>query len=67
MDMSFAGQTYAAKFLWERRGKLSAQVYQLPEELDQQIAQLKLEAEGVTIDRLTKEQEKYLNTWEEGT
>lgn len=67
MDMSFAGQTYAARYLWEQRGKLSPKVYQLPEELDREIAQLKLESEGISIDVLTKVQKEYLKTWTEGT
>jgi adenosylhomocysteinase len=67
MDMSFAGQALASEFMWENRGKLENKVYSLPAELDQQIAQLKLDSEGVKIDKLTQEQKKYLNSWEEGT
>jgi adenosylhomocysteinase len=67
MDMSFAGQAMAAKYMWENKGKLDAKVYSLPATLDQDIAALKLKSEGIVIDSLTKEQEKYLNSWEEGT
>lgn len=67
MDMSFAGQALAAEFLWNHRGKLENKVYSLPKELDQEIAYLKLKAEGVSIDTLSKEQKKYLKSWKEGT
>lgn len=67
MDMSFAGQALASEYMWERRGKLENKVYSLPEELDRNIAELKLKSEGIKIDTLSKEQKKYLQTWEEGT
>ncbi|MDO9027388.1 MAG: adenosylhomocysteinase [Candidatus Roizmanbacteria bacterium] len=67
MDMSFAGQAIGAEYLWKNKGKLKNQVYTLPQELDKEIARLKLNSEGVRIDKLTKEQKKYLNSWEEGT
>lgn len=67
MDMSFAGQSLAAEYLWNNRGKLKNKVYSLPSRLDQQIAKLKLKAEGVKIDHLTAEQKKYLSSWREGT
>lgn len=67
MDMSFAGQALASEFMWNNRGKLSGKVYQLPEKLDRQIAELKLKAEGISIDTLTVEQKKYLESWKEGT
>jgi adenosylhomocysteinase len=67
MDMSFAGQAIGAEYLWKNKGKLKNQVYLLPQELDNEIARLKLNSEGVKIDRLTKEQKKYLNSWQEGT
>ena len=67
MDMSFAGQAIGAEYLWKNKGKLKNQVYSLPQELDNEIARLKLESEGVRIDKLTKKQKKYLNSWEEGT
>jgi adenosylhomocysteinase len=67
MDMSFAGQAMGAEFVWKNKGKLENKVYSLPAELDAEIARLKLISEGVTIDKLTKEQKKYLNSWTEGT
>ena len=67
MDMSFAGQAIGAEYLWINKGKLKNKVYSLPKELDRKIARLKLNSEDVRIDKLTKEQEKYLNSWEEGT
>lgn len=67
MDMSFAGQALGAEFLWKNRGKLEKKVYSLPHKLDSEIARLKLSSIGVNIDKLTKEQEKYLDSWREGT
>jgi len=67
MATSFAGQCLACEYLVKKRGKLPAKVLKLPEELDDQIARLQLEAMGVRKDSLTKEQEKYLHSWEEGT
>lgn len=67
MDMSFANQALAAKFTIENRKTLKNLVYKLPEELDTHIAQLKLKALGIEIDTLTKEQKKYLQSWEIGT
>ena len=67
MDMSFAGQALAAEYLWKNRGKLKNKVYSLPSKIDWLIASLKLKAEKVSIDRLTKEQRKYLSSWIEGT
>ncbi|KKP59183.1 MAG: Adenosylhomocysteinase [Candidatus Roizmanbacteria bacterium GW2011_GWA2_34_18] len=67
MDMSFAGQAIGAEYLWKNKGKFKNKVYSLPQELDNEIARLKLNSEGVKIDKLTKEQKKYLNSWQEGT
>jgi len=67
MDMSFAGQAMGAEFIWKNKGKLRNKVYSLPQKLDAEIARLKLNSEGVKIDKLTKEQKKYLNSWTEGT
>lgn len=67
MDMSFAGQSLAAEYIWKNKKKLENKVYSLPSEIDAEIAMLKLKAEGVFIDTLTKDQDKYLNSWEEGT
>ena len=67
MDMSFAGQAMAAKYLLDNKGKLANKVHSVPEEVDQYIARIKLESMGIRIDTLTEEQVKYLNSWEEGT
>jgi adenosylhomocysteinase len=67
MDMSFAGQAMAAKYLVDNKGKLENKVYTIPEELDEQIASIKLNSMGIEIDTLTEEQVAYLNSWEEGT
>jgi adenosylhomocysteinase len=67
MDMSFANQALASEFLQKNRGKLEPRVYALPEDVDREIAALKLAAMGVKIDSLTSEQAKYLSSWEEGT
>lgn len=67
MDMSFANQALASEFLLKNRGKLEPRVYALPEDVDREIASLKLAAMGVRIDTLTAEQAKYLSSWEEGT
>lgn len=67
MDMSFAGQALAAEYMWEKKGTLENQVYSLPASIDSAIARLKLESKGIQIDSLTREQNKYLNSWEEGT
>ena len=67
MDMSFANQALSAEYMARNADKLQKQVYSVPEEIDREIARLKLEAMGIHIDKLTAEQEKYLNSWEEGT
>jgi adenosylhomocysteinase len=67
MDMSFANQAYAAEYMVKHHKDLKAQVYAVPEHLDQQIAKLKLESMGFQIDKLTPEQEHYLASWSEGT
>ncbi|NLF03309.1 MAG: adenosylhomocysteinase [Anaerolineales bacterium] len=67
MDMSFANQALSAEYMLAHSTELQKTVYAVPEEIDQEIARIKLEAMGVTIDRLTPEQEKYLQSWEEGT
>jgi adenosylhomocysteinase len=67
MSTSFCGQVLACEYLVKQKGKLSAGVHMLPEELDDEIAGLQLEALGVEIDELTPEQIKYLNSWKEGT
>ncbi|MBN1485644.1 MAG: adenosylhomocysteinase [Chloroflexia bacterium] len=67
MDMSFANQSLAAEYLVQQQGKLEHRVYRLPEEIDQEIAALKLQAEGIQIDVLTPAQKRYLESWQEGT
>jgi adenosylhomocysteinase len=67
MDMSFANQALSAKYIFENSKKLEKKVYTVPEEIDKKIAELKLKSMGITIDKLTPEQEKYLNSWEMGT
>ena len=67
MDMSFANQALCLEYMVKQRGKLEPRVYSVPEEIDQQVARLKLQAMGIMIDTLTEEQEKYLHSWEEGT
>ena len=67
MDMSFANQALSAEYMVKNSKDLKAQVYPVPENLDQQIAKLKLESMGFQIDKLTPEQEHYLASWSEGT
>jgi adenosylhomocysteinase len=67
MDMSFANQAYATKYLVVNRGKLPKKVLKLPREFDSIIAMHKLSSMGVKIDSLTEEQKKYLSSWELGT
>jgi adenosylhomocysteinase len=67
MDMSFSIQALAMEHLVKHHGELKPQVYELPKELDDLVARIKLRTLGVEIDTLTKEQLKYLSTWQEGT
>jgi adenosylhomocysteinase len=67
MDMSFANQALAAEYINNNAKKLDCRVYPVPEDIDKAIASLKLKAIGVKIDTLTKEQERYLASWEMGT
>ncbi len=67
MDMSFATQALATEYVVKNKGKLVSRVYEVPKEIDQWVASLKLKSMGIAIDTLTKEQEKYLASWEEGT
>jgi adenosylhomocysteinase len=67
MDMSFANQALSLEYMIKNADKLEKTVYGVPNDIDQEIARLKLEAMGITIDVLTAEQEKYLNSWEHGT
>ena len=67
MDMSFANQALSAEYMVKNAAKLEKKVYSVPEDIDAEIARLKLNGMGVLIDELTNEQVKYLNSWEEGT
>ncbi len=67
MDMSFANQALCMEYLVKNKGKLETKVHVVPDEIDKDVARLKLHAMGVMIDTLTAEQEKYLASWEEGT
>jgi len=67
MDMSFADHALSAEFLVKNHKKLKNKVYDVDSEIDKRIAKLKLESMGIKMDKLTQEQEKYLNSWEEGT
>jgi adenosylhomocysteinase len=67
MDMSFANQALSAEFMFKNAASLQNKVYSVPEEIDREIARLKLEAMRVAIDTLTAEQVTYLHSWQEGT
>jgi len=67
MDMSFANQALSAEFIAKNYRKLKKQVYVVPEDIDKNIARLKLKSMGINIDVLTPEQKKYLASWEMGT
>jgi adenosylhomocysteinase len=67
MDMSFANQALAAEHMVKNHDSLEKKVYPVPEEIDREIARLKLESRGVEIDELTDIQRKYLASWDQGT
>ncbi len=67
MDMSFANQALSAEYLVKHNRELESKVYPVPENIDREIARLKLRSMGITIDTLTPEQEKYMASWQEGT
>lgn len=67
MDMSFANQVLSVIYLQQQRGKLSRTVHNVPAEIDQRIAKLKLDAMAISIDQLTPKQQQYMNSWQEGT
>jgi adenosylhomocysteinase len=67
MDMSFANQALCAEHVARHHGELRPEVYGVPQPIDRNIAALKLEAMGLTIDTLTEEQERYLSSWQSGT
>lgn len=67
MDMSFANQALSVEYLIRKKGELKPGVHLLPQEVDTEIASLKLRALGISIDTLTAEQLEYLSSWETGT
>ncbi|MFQ5914025.1 MAG: adenosylhomocysteinase [Nitrospinota bacterium] len=67
MDMSFANQALSVEYLAKHHAELEKRVYPVPEEIDREIARLKLEAVGVQIDEITEKQAAYLSSWEHGT
>lgn len=67
MDMSFANQALCSEYMAKHAAELPKNVFPVPEEMDREIARLKLESMGIQIDRLTAEQERYLASWNEGT
>jgi adenosylhomocysteinase len=67
MDMSFANQALAAEYVVQNAALLERRVYVVPREIDEEIARLKLVTMGISIDRLTDEQRRYLESWDEGT
>ncbi|MFQ3618931.1 MAG: adenosylhomocysteinase [Cyanobacteriota bacterium] len=67
MDMSFANQALACEYLVKNKGKLSPGLHSIPQEIDAEIARLKLQAMGIAIDALTPEQIEYINSWTSGT
>lgn len=67
MDMSFANQALATKYIVRNRSSLERRVYVLPREIDEKIARLKLRSMNVEIDRLTEEQMLYISAWKHGT
>ena len=67
MDMSFAAQALSAEHVAKAHGSLEPGVYVVPEDLDKEVARLKLEALGITIDEMTEEQQRYVASWQQGT
>ena len=67
MDMSFANQALCLEYMVKNKERLEPKVYPVPEEIDRQVARLKLNSMGIDIDSLTPEQKEYLTSWEQGT
>ena len=65
MDMSFANQALSIEYLIRKSNSLKKKVYSVPQDIDREVAILKLKSLGIEIDKLTKEQKKYLGSWEE--
>ncbi len=64
MDMSFALQALSARYIWQNKDRLAPRLYLVPAELDRQVAELKLSSLGIEIDRLTPDQEAYIQSWQ---
>jgi len=67
MSTSFCGQALACEYAVKNKGKMKPEVIQLPGQIDDDIARLQLDAMEISIDVLTAEQKKYLESWQEGT
>jgi len=67
MDMSFSNQALCLEYMAKNKGSLEIKVHPVPEEIDKEVARLKLDSMGINIDKLTPQQKKYLTSWEEGT
>ncbi len=67
MDMSFADQGLSVEWVARNASKLEPRVYEVPDEIDREVARVKLQTMGIEIDTLTPEQERYLSSWQEGT
>jgi adenosylhomocysteinase len=67
MDMSFANQALSAEYVVKHHAELTPQVYVVPEAIDAEVARLKLEALGITLDAMTPEQVEYVSSWQQGT
>ncbi|OVE79501.1 adenosylhomocysteinase [bacterium I07] len=67
MDMSFSTQALMTQWVIDRKGQLKNQVYDVPEEVEEWVATLKLKSMGIEIDELTEEQKEYLSSWQMGT
>jgi len=67
MDMSFSNQALSVEYLVKNSDKLKIGVYPVPEEIDKEVAKLKLQSMGIEIDTLSQEQINYLSSWKEGT
>jgi adenosylhomocysteinase len=67
MDMSFANQALSVEWIVKNHATLENRVYPVPEDIDREVARLKLHAMNVEIDELTAEQDEYLHSWQQGT
>lgn len=67
MDMSFSNQALSLEYLVKNRDKLENRVYNVPDEIDYEIAEIKLKTLGIKINELTQEQKNYLKSWKLGT